>query len=141
MCEKNYYGQECEITKLNEFVGHKIYVSVNGLVNYFYNRFEYYYDDENDLVLCDDSDSNVKTYISSSEIKLITNINDNDIYCDVIGIYHESDKYEICIGEKKPTPIRCNHCNKEIEFNEYWLNGPLGKLRLGEECASELYSD
>lgn len=129
---------------LNQFIGRKVEVFFHSLTlpysaTYRYNSFTWKVCEE-DLCLGDSEESDNKTFINTNEIKSIKNLTE-DIYTTVLDLCTGDFMVSICCVEEKVKLHSCNHCGKEIEFNEYWLSGSYGNIRLCEDCAYPLYPD
>jgi hypothetical protein len=140
------YERKCELKKLQQFQGHRVEVSFNThthdnnvMVTFVYNNFDF---DNGEYILClfDSKDETLNARLEKNLITTVTNI-DEDIYHDVVHIYTNNFILSITTLEEPIRLPRCNHCGNEIEYNEYWLDGAYGRLRLCEDCCLDLYPD
>lgn len=119
MSKKIYLGQECEITKLHQFKGYHIQICSGDNLNYVYQNFDYEISlDNNELILKDLEHSDCKSYIPLDKIELIKNINNEDLYRDVIDIFYDGKQISICCDESRPILPHCDYCSEEIEQYE-----------------------
>jgi hypothetical protein len=115
MSVKFYVGQNCEVSKLNQFLDKKVQMNSNPNITYSYQRFNWKIENE-ELVLFDGSEEENETYISN--INQITNISD-EMYKDVISISYDNDQtISICCLESRPILPHCNYCGEVIEQYE-----------------------
>lgn len=99
MSKTIYLGQECEISKLDQFIGHRVQICTDDKVTFYYNDFNWEIDCENDLVLMDESHFDCKTYITVAEIELVKNLDNNDMEHDVINIDYNGKRISICCDD------------------------------------------
>ena len=105
------------ISNLNQFVNHKVEISTRGLrITFNYQDFNYEVTEE-DLILMDVSDKDCGVYIPVGEIVEVTNLTD-DLYTTVVDIKYGDKILSICCAERKPIPVRCDRCGKEILIPE-----------------------
>lgn len=145
-----FIGKECKVFSRP--------IDNDAVDNEYIIKSFYYEMDEFFLRLKDATNNQVKTTVRLDEISDIFNLGDDvDIYDDLVKVKtHYHTTYYIKINEKRPVPIKCHKCGKEINFIEdkwfihgydSWLNAYDGdlwqihELSFCTECVSNLIGE
>jgi len=139
-----------KVSLLNEFTGHKVELSmVDPLFCFMYQRFQWTVDDDY-LILQDETEEEAIVYIPLDEITEIKNINDKDMYSDVVDIKTSTYTLSVCCMEARPVIPICDRCKKPLENEQVWFINQTGEYgsrfdsetinkRLCDDCLDEVF--
>lgn len=132
---KCFIGQECGLSKLNQFLDMKCEVSFNFhthnnnfMGTYVYNCFNYK-EEESAMFIFDSNDETLNTRLEKNIIQKIYNLRDDDLYNDVVSIYTDDFIISITTLEQKLSIPECDKCGHVFEEDQQiWRINQIGNF-------------